>query len=126
MREALIVWGGWSGHEPEACAAVIRDMLTEDGFKVRVENTTAAFADPAIHDLSLIVPIVTMSKIEKEEARTSPPPSKAVSALPAITAAPATVFANASSISSSSADNGSPTPAISSTTPSISPGPTTR
>ncbi|MGO4437149.1 ThuA domain-containing protein [Rhizobium sp. RAF56] len=69
MREALIVWGGWSGHEPEACAAVIRDMLTEDGFKVRVENTTAAFADPAIHDLSLIVPIVTMSKIEKEEAR---------------------------------------------------------
>jgi len=67
MREALIVWGGWSGHEPEQCAAIIRGMLEEDGFKVYVENTTEAFADPTIKDLSLIVPIFTMSKIEKEE-----------------------------------------------------------
>jgi type 1 glutamine amidotransferase len=67
MREALIVWGGWSGHEPEQCAAIIKAMLEEDGFKVYVENTTEAFADPSIKDLSLIVPIFTMSKIEKEE-----------------------------------------------------------
>lgn len=67
MREALIVWGGWSGHEPEQGAGIVRDMLEEDGFKVYVENTTEAFADPSIKDLSLIVPIVTMSKIEKEE-----------------------------------------------------------
>jgi len=67
MREALIVWGGWSGHEPEQVAAIVRGMLEEDGFKVYVENTTEAFADPSIHDLSLIVPIYTMSKIEKEE-----------------------------------------------------------
>lgn len=67
MREALIVWGGWSGHEPEQCAAIIRAMLEKDGFKVYVENTTEAFADPSIKDLSLIVPIFTMSKIEKEE-----------------------------------------------------------
>jgi uncharacterized protein len=67
MREALIVWGGWSGHEPEQCAAIIKSMLEEDGFKVYVENTTEAFADPSIKDLSLIVPIFTMSKIEKEE-----------------------------------------------------------
>lgn len=67
MREALIVWGGWSGHEPEQCATIVKSMLEEDGFKVYVENTTEAFADPTIHDLSLIVPIFTMSKIEKEE-----------------------------------------------------------
>ena len=67
MREALIVWGGWSGHEPEQCARIIQGWLEEDGFKVYVEDTTEAFADPAIKDLSLIVPIVTMSKIEKEE-----------------------------------------------------------
>jgi uncharacterized protein len=68
MREALIVWGGWNGHEPEQGAGIVRGMLEEEGFKVRVETTTAAFADPAIRDLSLIVPIYTMSKIEKEEA----------------------------------------------------------
>jgi type 1 glutamine amidotransferase len=67
MREALIVWGGWSGHEPEQCARIYKDWLEEDGFKVYVEDTTEAFADPSIHDLSLIVPIFTMSKIEKEE-----------------------------------------------------------
>ncbi len=57
MREALIVWGGWSGHEPQECAHIIRDILQEDGFKVYLEHTTEAFADPSIHDLSLIVPI---------------------------------------------------------------------
>jgi type 1 glutamine amidotransferase len=67
MREALIVWGGWSGHEPEQCAGIIKGMLEEEGFKVFVETTTEAFADPSIADLDLIVPIYTMSKIEKEE-----------------------------------------------------------
>jgi len=67
MRQALIVWGGWNGHEPERGAEIIRDFLTEDGFEVRVETSTSAFADPAIRDLSLIVPIYTMSKVEKEE-----------------------------------------------------------
>lgn len=68
MREAMIVWGGWHGHEPEKCAGIIRDMLVEDGFSVRIETETKAFADAAIHALSLIVPIYTMSKIEKAEA----------------------------------------------------------
>jgi type 1 glutamine amidotransferase len=67
MREALIVWGGWKGHEPELGAGIVRTMLEEEGFKVYVENTTEAFADPAIADMSLVVPIYTMSKIEKEE-----------------------------------------------------------
>jgi uncharacterized protein len=67
MREALIVWGGWSGHEPEQCASTIAGMLEEEGFKVYVENSTEAFADPGLSDMSLVVPIYTMSKIEKEE-----------------------------------------------------------
>lgn len=67
MREALIVWGGWSGHQPEQCAGIVAGMLEEDGFKVYVENSTEAFADPGLGQMSLIVPICTMSKIEKEE-----------------------------------------------------------
>jgi hypothetical protein len=42
-------------------------MLEEEGFKVYVENSTEAFADPGLSKMSLIVPIYTMSKIEKEE-----------------------------------------------------------
>lgn len=69
MRSALIVWGGWSGHDPEECAAIYRRWLHEDGFSVRVETDIAVFGDPSIHDLSLIVPIYTMSKIEREHAQ---------------------------------------------------------
>jgi type 1 glutamine amidotransferase len=68
MRKAMIVWGGWPGHDPDLCASMIRGWLKKEGFDVRIETATAAFADPAIHDLSLIIPIYTMSTIEKAEA----------------------------------------------------------
>ena len=64
MREALIVWGGWSGHEPERCARVVGEMLEDEGFSVLIESSTAAFADPELTRLSLIVPIVTHGQIE--------------------------------------------------------------
>ena len=67
MRKALIVWGGWSGHEPEQGAAIVGKMLREEGFEVRTETSTAAFADPKLGELSLIVPIYTMATIEKDE-----------------------------------------------------------
>ncbi|MBU1174292.1 MAG: ThuA domain-containing protein [Alphaproteobacteria bacterium] len=69
MREAMIVWGGWEGHDPEKCAQIYRRWLHEDGFSVRIETDTKAFADPDIMKLSLIVPVFTMSKIEKEEVQ---------------------------------------------------------
>jgi uncharacterized protein len=68
MREAMIVWGGWPGHDPDLCASMIRGWLKAEGFGVRIETTTEAFLDPALKNLSLIVPIYTMSKIEKPEA----------------------------------------------------------
>ena len=42
-------------------------MLREEGFDVTIEHGTAAFADPALADYSLIVPILTMSTIDKDE-----------------------------------------------------------
>jgi uncharacterized protein len=68
MREAMIVWGGWPGHDPDLCASMIRGWLKAEGFGVRIETTTEVFLDPAIKNLSLIIPIYTMSKIEKPEA----------------------------------------------------------
>lgn len=67
MRSALIVYGGWEGHDPEECATIYRRWLHEDGYAVRTATETSAFADPSIRDLSLIIPIFTMSKIAKEE-----------------------------------------------------------
>lgn len=67
MRKALIVWGGWAGHEPEQGSVVLAGMLREDGFDVTVAAGTSAFADPELGRFSLIVPIVTMAAIEKAE-----------------------------------------------------------
>jgi type 1 glutamine amidotransferase len=67
MPNALIVWGGWPGHRPEECAAIVAEMLARDGFAVRRECDVSAFADPANQSLDLIVPIVTMAKIGREE-----------------------------------------------------------
>jgi hypothetical protein len=117
MRKAMIVWGGWPGHDPDLCAAMIRGWLTQEGFEVRVETTTAAFADPAIHDLSLIVPIYTMAKIEKAEgAQSLRRGARRRRARRAITAACATRSAIRSTTSSCAAASGWRIPATSSTT----------
>ena len=67
MKKALIVYGGWPGHEPEQCAQVVRDMLLCHGFEVQVENQTAVFAAANLDRLDLIVPIITRSTITKPE-----------------------------------------------------------
>ena len=67
MNKALIVYGGWAGHEPEVCAGVVKEMLLRHGFDVQVESSTRAFLEASLPDLGLIVPISSMSKIEKDE-----------------------------------------------------------
>ena len=59
MRKALIVWGGWPGHEPETGARVIAQMLEEDGFAVDSTRDLDAFARPDLETFNLIVPNVT-------------------------------------------------------------------
>lgn len=66
MREALIVWGGWPGHEPEACATIIAGMLRDDGMSVQVTDDFAAFGDPSLQRMSLVVPVITRAKIARE------------------------------------------------------------
>jgi len=68
MRKAMIVYGGWEGHEPEKCAGIYKEWLTEDGFDVRMETDPAAFGDSEIHDYSLIVPVYTQARIEPADA----------------------------------------------------------
>jgi hypothetical protein len=63
-RRALIVWGGWAGHEPDKVADLFEGMLKGEGFDVEVSNTLDAFLDAdKLARLNLIVPIFTMSSI---------------------------------------------------------------
>ena len=67
MKQALIVWGGWLGHQPQEVAEIFRAILEEEGFRVEVSNTLESFADKErLKALDLIIPIWTMGQIEKE------------------------------------------------------------
>jgi len=65
-RKALIVWGGWDGHEPKQVADIFRGVLESEGFAVEVSDTLESFADGArLKELDLIVPVWTMGRIEQ-------------------------------------------------------------
>lgn len=66
-KSALIVWGGWDGHTPEQSSRLVGSILEGHGFSVDIEPTTEAFADEALGDYDLIIPAITMSRLEREE-----------------------------------------------------------
>ncbi len=69
-KSALIVWGGWDGHEPKQVAELFEAALTRHGFAVEVADTLDAFADEdKLKSLSLIVPVWTMGTITNEQLR---------------------------------------------------------
>jgi len=67
-KKALIVWGGWDGHQPKEVAAIFADALTAEGFEVEVSDTLDAFKDgEKLKGLDLIVPVWTMGKISNDQ-----------------------------------------------------------
>jgi len=68
MKKALIVQGGWQGHEPKEVSEILGDALNEKGFEVEISDTLDAFRnEERLTALDLIVPIWTMGKIEKDQ-----------------------------------------------------------
>ena len=67
-KKALIVWGGWDGHEPEQVADLFAEILRGEDFEVEVSGTLDAFCDAQkVAELNLIVPVVTMSEIRNDQ-----------------------------------------------------------
>jgi uncharacterized protein len=63
-KRVLVVWGGWEGHEPKKCVDIFVPWLQTQGFDVEVSNTLDSYLDAEkMKGLSLIVQVVTMSKI---------------------------------------------------------------
>lgn len=67
-KQALIVWGGWEGHQPEAVARILRDALVANGLRVQVVDTLDVLTDAEkVRSMDLIVPVWTMGKISAEQ-----------------------------------------------------------
>ena len=65
MRNALVVRGGWEGHRPVEATSLFLPFLTDNGFDVRISDSTAAYLD--LSGIDLVVQCVTMSSISREE-----------------------------------------------------------
>ena len=66
----LFVWGGWEGHQPQACAELFARVLEDSGCQSEVTNDMNAFADAAkLASFDLIVPVITMSSLSTEQER---------------------------------------------------------
>ncbi len=69
MKSALMVWGGWEGHEPKQCVDVVAPVLQESGFEVEISDTMDSYLDEAkMKSLSLVVPVWTMGTITGEQS----------------------------------------------------------
>jgi hypothetical protein len=67
---ALFVWGGWEGHQPQACAELFAGILRDDGITALVTDDLDVFTDDnTMRTTDLIVPVVTMSTITPDQER---------------------------------------------------------
>jgi uncharacterized protein len=69
-KKALIVQGGWDGHEPKQVSEIFADILRKEGFEVEISDTLDSFIDEEkLMGLNLIVPVWTMGEIKNEQLR---------------------------------------------------------
>lgn len=67
-KKAIMVWGGWEGHEPKQCVDVFAPILEEEGFAVTISDTLDAYKDrDLMAEQDLVVPAWTMGQIEGEQ-----------------------------------------------------------
>ena len=65
-KKALIVYGGWEGHDPCGVASVFAEILKKENFEVTTSDTLDVFlTDLTKYDL--IVPIWTMGALTSEQ-----------------------------------------------------------
>src|SRR3954464_14276378 len=67
-KKALIVWGGWDGHQPKEVASIFDRILREEGFETEVSASLDVFKEQAkLMQLSLIVPVWTMGTLPRPD-----------------------------------------------------------
>jgi uncharacterized protein len=70
MKKALVVRGGWDGHEPKQTTDIAADLLRAADFEVEVHDNMDVYKDEAkMKALSLVVPCWTMGQIAPEQEK---------------------------------------------------------
>ena len=70
MKSAMLVWGGWEGHEPKQCTEIFAPILQGDGYQVDVYDTLDIYLDQSkMKSYDLISQVFTGGKITYEQLR---------------------------------------------------------
>lgn len=70
QKKALIVWGGWDGHEPKQCVDIFAPWLELKGFEIVVSDTLDSYLDADLmNSRDLIVQVYTMGTITGEQEK---------------------------------------------------------
>ena len=69
-KKALMIYGGWSGHDPKETTELFAGLLREQGIEVVLSESLDSFLDADLKgSLDLVVPMYTMSTITKEQEK---------------------------------------------------------
>ena len=69
-HNALMVWGGWEGHEPKQCVEIFAPLLEAAGFFVEISDTLDVYLDnEKMQAFDLIAPVWTMGEITSEQEK---------------------------------------------------------
>lgn len=70
MKKALMVWGGWEGHEPKKGSELFAPLLEDAGYSVDLFDKLDVYADTGkMSEYDLIVPIWTQGTITNEQEK---------------------------------------------------------
>lgn len=67
-KKALMVWGGWEGHEPNLCVDIFAPFLRENDYEVEISDSLDTYLDQdKMQALDLVIPVWTMGTISLEQ-----------------------------------------------------------
>ena len=70
MKSALLVWGGWEGHEPKQCVDIFAPFLESQDYRVEISDTLDSYLDAnKLQSFDLISQVYTMSTITREQEK---------------------------------------------------------
>jgi|TARA_B100001750_G_scaffold214064_1_gene196980 type 1 glutamine amidotransferase len=70
MKKALIVTGGWKGHEPYKAGQIFNEFLISAGYDTNISTNLDVYLNiEELKSMNLIVPVWTMGEISKNQEK---------------------------------------------------------
>ena len=70
MKSALIIWGGWEGHQPQKTSEIVAGWLAAEGYAVEVSDTLDSLLDAEkMQALDLLIPNMSSATITRDQEK---------------------------------------------------------